>query len=122
MCDGQTELLFVLVGSLSVLFPFLVGIGYQICGDLRFQSHTGSRLGTAGVTGGGVLFFGLVNDGDEDVLQRKTQSLLLRDPFPFKSTPKSDFSGSSVVKNALDNAGDTGLIPGLRESHILRNN
>ena len=32
------------------------------------------------------------------------------------------FPGGSVVKNPPSNAGDTGSIPGLRASHVLRNN
>ena len=33
-----------------------------------------------------------------------------------------DFPGGAVVKNPLANAGDTGSIPGLGRSHMLRSN
>ena len=33
-----------------------------------------------------------------------------------------DFPGGTVVRNLPANAGDTGLIPGLGRSHMLRNN
>ena len=35
---------------------------------------------------------------------------------------KQGFPGGSVVKNLLANAGDTGLSPGQRRSHMPRNN
>ena len=35
---------------------------------------------------------------------------------------KRDFPGGTVVKNPPANAGDTGSIPGLGRSHMLRSN
>ena len=36
--------------------------------------------------------------------------------------PKRDVPGGPVVKNPAANAGDTGSIPGLGRSHVLRGN
>ena len=40
----------------------------------------------------------------------------------FQRTRLGDVPGGSVIKNPPVNAGDTGLIPGLGRSHILRGN
>ena len=36
----------------------------------------------------------------------------------FKKEKKLGFPGGSVIKNLPANAGDTGLIPGLKRSHM----
>ena len=39
-----------------------------------------------------------------------------------QKTKSRDFPGGTVVKNPPANAGDTGLSPGPRRSHMLRSN
>ena len=49
------------------------------------------------------------------------QDLSSRIPALEKASER-DYPGGPVVKNLLANAGDTGLIPGARRSHMLCSN